>query len=155
MKIKYVTTLMVMTLAGCGDYESVSIPSLDLSEDQVQDLINIQVANLSCAAISRYSNDIGSPLEDQSYLSNAETAFEIMKSSNRFKGKNGVDEFYQDMKVKIYGAVAQDLNNSNSLMEFYNDVFPLYGEKLGVKQINDCADVSAVTRRVLDPLLIL
>lgn len=148
---------MIMAMSGCGDYESVSIPSLDLSKEQEQSLMAVQIANLTCAAISRYSNDIGSPIEDQSYLSNAETAFELFKSSKKLNKdqKLKADKLYQNIKSEVYNEVISSLNDVSSLQQFYNDEFPPLQKMLNVKKINDCADVSAVTRRVLDPLLIL
>lgn len=155
MKRKYVTTLLVIAISGCGDYESVSIPSLELSEEQEKTLLGVTMTNLTCAAISRYSNDIGAPIEDRSYLENAETAFEVIKYSKRYDGNPQLDEKYKKMKSDLYNAIITDLNNAPSVDDLYNHVFPKFQEVLNVKSIRDCADVSAVTRRVLDPLLIL
>lgn len=155
IKIKYVTTLLVMAMSGCGDYESVSIPSLELTEAQNQVLLGVTASNLTCAAISRYSNDIGSPIEDRSYLENAETAFSIIANSNLSDRSKNWDETYKQMKTVVYNGVITDLNNAPSLDDFYNYIFPEFQRALNVKSIRDCADVSAVTRRVLDPLLIL
>ncbi|MCR9392353.1 hypothetical protein NB526_18405 [Vibrio alginolyticus] len=155
IKIKYVTTLLVIAMSGCGDYESVSIPSLELTEEQNQVLLGVTASNLTCAAISRYSNDIGSPIEDRSYLENAETAFSIIANSNLSGRSKNWDETYKQMKTVVYNGVITDLNNAPSLDDFYDHVFPHYQEALKVKSIRDCADVSAVTRRILDPLLVL
>ncbi|MCS0165778.1 hypothetical protein NDJ08_04010 [Vibrio alginolyticus] len=155
MNKKYVITLLVMAMSGCGDYESVSIPSLELSEEQAQTLMGVTFANLTCAAISRYSNDLGSPIEGNSHTENAKTAFEVIKRSNLKDRKDNWDEFYNKMKTDIYNGVITDLNNVQSLNDFYNHVFPQYQNMLNVKKIEDCADVGAVTRRVLDPLLVI
>ncbi len=155
MKRKYVTTLLVMVMSGCGDYESVSIPSIELSEEQAQTLMGVTFVNLTCAAISRYSNDLGSPIEGSSYTENAQTAFEVIKHSNLKDGRDNWNEFYNKMKTDIYNGVITDLNNAPSLDIYYNHVFPQYQKLLNVKKIEDCADVGAVTRRILDPLLVL
>ncbi|EOX4826311.1 hypothetical protein ACRTEU_23450 [Vibrio alginolyticus] len=155
IKIKYVTTLLVMAMSGCGDYESVSIPSIELSEEQGKTLIGVTLVNLTCAAISRYSNDLGSPIEGSSYTENAQTAFEVIKHSNLKDRRDNWDEFYNKMKTDIYNGVITDLNNAPSLDAYYSDIFPEYQKILNVKRVQDCADVGAVTRRILDPLLVL
>nr|WP_319556095.1 hypothetical protein [uncultured Vibrio sp.] len=155
IKIKYVTMLLVVVISGCGDYESVSIPSIELSEEQGKTLIGVTFVNLTCAAISRYSNDLGSPIEGNSHTENAKTAFEVIKHSNLKDRRDNWDEFYNKMKTDIYNGVITDLNNAPSLDAYYNHIFPQYQKILNVKKVQDCADVGAVTRRILDPLLVL
>ncbi|WP_404764611.1 hypothetical protein [Vibrio alginolyticus] len=154
MKIRCMTVLFALTLVGCGDYEDVTIPKVELTQEQGQILAAVPHINFLCAAISRYSNDIGSPLEDRSYLENATTAIELYKRSNLSKDSKQMDAIFQKLKSDTYDAVIQDLNVAGSLQEYYDDIFPTVAKALNVKKLDDCADVSAVTRRVLDPYLI-
>ncbi len=167
MKAKLLTLgLITLALAGCGDYDNDEISSIKLTKDQIHSVTLIYMMNITCAAIHRYSNEVGSPIEGESYLANAKTARELLANNvhsihHKKATKEEVNKWLDGLKTELYKAIIGDLNNAQNLQDFYTHTFATFGVDkngknwLGGASAHDCADVSAITRRVLDPIITL
>jgi hypothetical protein len=156
--------VLFIFLGGCGDYVNQEVPTFKLEPQQKAQLSTIVVINLMCSAISRYSNDIVSPIEGESYSTNAKTAHQLLSNYHmKYENSDGkvthekAIKLFEMQKKKVFSLVATDLNNlgDRDLQSYYDMIFEKIGQNkeqfmLGVN-LHDCSDVSVVTRRMLDP----
>lgn len=170
MKSYLVVALMLTSLNGCGDYDNQKVSNIKLTDQQRRSVHSVYLLNITCAAISRYSNDIDSPIDDSSYLKNAEITKLLLKNDILLRGREllkkdnlnddvanaNLDKFFNDIRKKIYQAVIDDFNSLYDLNSIYEELGTSeYMKELNGAKVNNCSDVSVVTRRILDPILIL
>jgi hypothetical protein len=153
----FLITLIISIITGCGDYNNQTTLKVQLTDIQKKSVFSIYTLNTACAAISRYSNDIGSPIDDTSYINNAKTSELLLRNNFTKDGKKlsdeDLDKFFAAFKKRTYEAVIDDLNQSDNI-EYIYEALGSINDGLNGAKINNCSDVSAVTRRVLDPILV-
>lgn len=163
--IKIITAfILVIPIFACGDYKNSNIELKTLSSNEIKDVYIVAVMNIYCAGLNRYTNDLRAPIESESYLENAKTAW-ILFSNHKFIEKEKeikdyslklIEEDFENFKKKMYSSIIKDLNdNKYSVDELFSMINSSDFKRENLPSINNCHDVRSITRMVLDPILVL
>ncbi|WP_342606951.1 hypothetical protein [Vibrio tritonius] len=152
--IRLIIFTLITFLTACGDYDKDQIPQVDLNKSEIDDLTMIIVANMFCSAMNRYSSDMNSPIEGESYDQNAEFTYLLIKKSiaaanNKSFSKHKSEIKYQDLKKQNFSVIADELNK-NSTKNIYHSMFKEISSKSSIPLLSNCDDVTVVTRRYVD-----
>ncbi|ELH0893833.1 hypothetical protein Q9887_000694 [Vibrio fluvialis] len=157
MKNVILAVMYIVFLSGFGDYDDRQIPKLKLSKEQQIQLTQLALLNWTCTALARYTSELESPIEGESFNSNGITAFMLaLNSGIEFKKETKFYELRNDNKSLLkyahdgtFKAVIEDLKEGQTVSGFYEQ----FSKSLILDgyNIHNCRDVSSVTRIIIDP----